>query len=177
MDGGWKKGIEAQARFNETKNSQLYGILGGLTSRALHRERGSWFGSLMGLLNHIIVTDLRWLDRFRPLSPDAEALCDGRLATFPMEWKPLREDFSRLREDRVLVDTLIREWFAHYPESGYPKAFSYVDSGGNQHGTTASRAFDFLFMHQNYHRGQISQILDDLGIPHSFADNGDFLLG
>jgi uncharacterized damage-inducible protein DinB len=48
------------------------------------------------------------------------------------------------------------------------------DSGGNQHDTAAYRAFDFVFMHQNYHRGQISQNLDDLGIPHSFADNRAF---
>jgi len=39
----------------------------------------------------------------------------------------------------------------------------------------AGQAFEFLFLHQTHHRGQISQILDTLGLPNNLADNAAYL--
>ena len=39
------------------------------------------------------------------------------------------------------------------------------------------QAFEFLFVHQIHHRGQVSQVLDLLGLPNNFADNVAFLEG
>jgi uncharacterized damage-inducible protein DinB len=39
----------------------------------------------------------------------------------------------------------------------------------------AASAFEFLFVHQTHHRGQVSQILDRLGLPNNVADNAAFL--
>ena len=41
----------------------------------------------------------------------------------------------------------------------------------------AGKAFEFLFLHQTHHRGQISQILDRIGLPNNLADNAAFLEG
>ena len=174
MTGSWKASYEHRADYNRRMNQGLYEGLGQLSPVALHRDRGSWFGSLTGLLNHIIVTDIHWLDRFRPLAPDAPPLSDCRLAAFSLEWKPLSDDFSVLQEGRTVIDGLFCEWFAFYPGEEYGRMFDYRDSGGGVHSVQASRAFDFVLMHQNYHRGQISQVLDEIGLPHSFADNGEF---
>jgi hypothetical protein len=53
--------------------------------------------------------------------------------------------------------------------------FEYQDSVGNLRHATAGAAFEFLFLHQTHHRGQISQILDSMGLAHSFADNAAYL--
>lgn len=174
MEGLWKVSMEHRAAYNRRINKSLYDSLGSLTRRALIRNRNSWFDSITGLLNHIIVTDIHWLDRFRPLAPHAAVLEDGRLGSFSLEWKPLSEDFAVLSEGRELIDTLICEWFAFFPEEEYGRELRYEDSGGGYHTVQAARAFDFLLMHETYHRGQISQILDEIGLPHSFADNGEF---
>ena len=171
MTGLWKNEMEHLARFNAGSNRELYRILTQLTPGALVSDRGSWFGSLTGMLNHIIVTDIHWLDRFRPLDPEAAVFTDGRLGSFSLEWKPLSEDFSVLSEGRRVVDDLISEWFVWFPEENYARDLSYLDSGGRTQSTTAARAFSFLFSHQNYHRGQISQVLDEIGLPNSFMDN------
>jgi uncharacterized damage-inducible protein DinB len=41
----------------------------------------------------------------------------------------------------------------------------------------AGAAFEFLFLHQTHHRGQISQILDAMGLPNNLADNVAYLEG
>ena len=41
----------------------------------------------------------------------------------------------------------------------------------------AGQAFEFLFLHQIHHRGQISQILDALGLPNNWGDNAAYLEG
>lgn len=174
MSGGWKASYEHRAEYSRRMNEALYRELGRLSTKALKRDRASWFGSLTGLLNHIIVTDIHWLDRFRPLAADAPPLADGRLAAFTLEWKPLSDDFTVLQEGRTVIDRLFCEWFAFFPEEEYGRIFDYEDSGGGIHSVPAARAFDFVLMHQNYHRGQISQILDEIGLPHSFADNSEF---
>ena len=175
MDDLWKDGFRHAARYNAETNETMYRALGSLAPEELSADRGSYFGSLIGILDHIIVTDIHWLDRFRALSPDAEALADGRLAEFPLTWEPLSGDFDVLAARRPVVDGLIRDWFGEFPEERYGETFAYQDSRGSMHETRAARAFDFLFFHQAYHRGQVSQIMDRLGIIHSFADNGEYL--
>ena len=41
----------------------------------------------------------------------------------------------------------------------------------------AGQAFEFLFLHQIHHRGQISQILDAFGLPNNWGDNAAYLEG
>ena len=175
MERGRKNDVLHQARFNAAMNADAYQALGGLTAKALSRDRGSWFGSVVGLLNHILVTDIHWLARFRALDSAAPALADGRLDSLGLDWAPRSDDLAELSEMRSLADRLMLEWFEQFDEEKYDEAFSYVDSRGETRNAVASGAFAFLFHHQAYHRGQLSQILDEIGLPHSFADNGRFL--
>ena len=55
------------------------------------------------------------------------------------------------------------------------RIFEYQDSKGNRQQPTAAAAFEFLFIHQTHHRGQISQILDTMGIANNLADNVAYL--
>lgn len=166
------------ARYNERANRELYTVLSSLTGRARKRDAGSWFGSIHGILNHIVITDIHWLRRFRALAPDSPALTDPLLDSPNLSWDhDLHDDFEGLREDRVAVDALIRSWFAEYPVSGYGNVFTYVDSVGVSRKATAGEAFEFLFLHQTHHKGQISQILDRIGLPNNIADNAAYLEG
>jgi uncharacterized damage-inducible protein DinB len=75
------------------------------------------------------------------------------------------------------VDSLIRAWFDEADERLMERVFDYVDSGGVARSAVACDAFDFLFVHQTHHRGQVAQILDTLGVASNFADNTRFLAG
>lgn len=164
------------ARYNQRANREVYDILALLTGRARKQETGSFFGSIHGLLNHIIICDINWLKRYRPLSPESPVLTDPRLDPPNLSWEhDLQDNFVDLREDRVMVDERICAWFEEFPSSRYGEVFAYQDSKGNRQQPTAAAAFEFLFLHQTHHRGQISQILDAMGISNNLLDNLAYL--
>jgi uncharacterized damage-inducible protein DinB len=166
------------ARYNERANRKMYEILSALTDRGRKRDTGSWFGSLHGILNHGLIADLNWLKRYRALSPESPVLTDSKLDPPGLSWEhDLCEDFKNLKDMREQVDASLCAWFAEFPVSRYDKIFQYRDSRGNLKTAQAGAAFEFLFLHQTHHRGQIAQILDTLGLPNNLADNAAYLDG
>ena len=164
------------ARYNERVNREMVAVLVVLTDRARKQEAGSWFGSIHGILNHLIICDLNWLKRYRALSPESPVLTDPRLDPPNLSWDHnLYDNFAGLREERTIVDERICAWFVEFPASRYDEIFNYRDSAGNLRRAKAGAAFEFLFYHQTHHRGQISQILDSMGLSNNFADNLAYL--
>jgi uncharacterized damage-inducible protein DinB len=164
------------AQYNQRANTELYDALSRLTEKARQRDCGSWFASLHGILNHVIVTDINWLKRYRVLSGNSLVLHHPLLDSPNLSWvHPLHQEFIALRQDRVIVDELIINWFTEFPEAQYSDIFEYTDSRGMVRQAKVCDAFNFLFVHQTHHRGQIAQVLDQLGIPNNVADNIRFL--
>lgn len=164
------------AGYNRRANSELFQCLSALTGRARRRDAGSWFGSIHGILNHVIICDIHWLRRYRALAPHSPLLNDPRLDPPGLSWDhDLHDSFSDLREHRTQVDALVQAWFEEFPAKRYAETFSYQDSAGHMRKAMAGQAFEFLFLHQAHHRGQISQILDTLGLPNNLADNAAYL--
>lgn len=173
-----KDGYRHSARYNARANQELYQVLAQLTGRARKKDTGSWFGSLHGIANHLLVADLFWLNRFKPLLPQSTVLNDERLSPPGLSWQGfLHEDFETMRLEREFVDGKITAWFDEYPAELYGNPFVYTDSAGTRLNAVAGRAFEFLFLHQIHHRAQISQVLDELGLPNNIADNEAFLDG
>jgi len=164
------------ARYNQRANREMYEILAMLTDKAHKTDRGAWFGSIHGILNHLIITDLNWLKRFRVLSPESSALNDPRLDPPTLSWQhDLHDNLKDLRNTREIVDARIRDWFSEFSADRYAEVFQYQDSRGISRKAKAGAAFEFLFLHQTHHRGQVAQILDALGLPNDFANNIAYL--
>jgi len=52
------------ARYNRWMNERLYALLREFTDEERKRERGAFFGSMHGTLNHVLWGDRIWLGRF-----------------------------------------------------------------------------------------------------------------
>jgi uncharacterized damage-inducible protein DinB len=164
------------ALYNQRANAEMIAALSSVTDRVRKRDLGSWFGSIHGILNHVIVCDINWLRRFRALSPESPALTDPQLDPPGLSWDDdLHADFESFARHRALVDALARRWFDELPQARYGETFAYRDSKGGARSAVACDAFDFFFVHQVHHRGQVAQILDTLGVATNFADNTAFL--
>lgn len=173
-----RQSFQNLAYYNERVNREMFAVLSVLTGRARKQEAGSWFGSIHGILNHVIICDFNWLKRYRALAPESPVLTDPRLDPPNLSWEhDLHDSFAGLRKNRTIVDERIRAWFDEFPAARYDEDFEYQDSVGNFRHAKAGAAFEFLFLHQTHHRGQISQILDSRGLAHSFADNAAYLEG
>src|SRR3954469_6130941 len=81
------------ALYNQWANARLYAAAAQMAPEALAENRGAFFGSLLGTLNHLLVTDRGWMARLEGVSPRG---------TRPDE--VLHENFDDLRAARVVQD-------------------------------------------------------------------------
>jgi uncharacterized damage-inducible protein DinB len=72
-------------RYNATMNRQLYDAAATLPHEAVVTDRGAFFGSLLGTLNHLVAADSIWLSRFAGHATDFRALETLRGAAIPVD--------------------------------------------------------------------------------------------
>ena len=53
--------VQEMARYNRWQNSQLKEFFSALTTEELNRERGAFFGSILGTANHLLWGDWIWM--------------------------------------------------------------------------------------------------------------------
>ena len=87
------------ARYNDWANRRLYESASALSDPEYRADRGAFFGSVHGTLNHLLVTDRIWMNRFTGAGPTY-----SRLDEIPFE------DFRALRAAREAEDRRIIEW-------------------------------------------------------------------
>ncbi|HEY1227160.1 MAG TPA: DinB family protein, partial [Ramlibacter sp.] len=68
------------ARYNRWFNERLYDACERLPDDERRRDRGAFFGSVHGTLNHLVWGDKLWLARFAAQGPTFAALSPGLLA-------------------------------------------------------------------------------------------------
>lgn len=163
--------IRLMATYNEWMNVKLYDAAARLPEQELHADKGAFFGSLFGTLNHIAVGDTIWLKRFAA-HPSAHAALDAlRALPAPATLTTvLAPDLAALRARRQLLDGVIRHWAAQLSEDDLAHVLRYA----NTKGVVASRRFSGLVMHffnhQTHHRGQASTLLAQAGVDIGVTD-------
>src|SRR3546814_12686611 len=92
-------------------NERLYAAAATLPAAELARDRGAFFGSIVGTLNHLVVADPIWLQRFAKLPAPHAALdsvralpAPGRLADMPFP------EFSARAAHRRWLDAIHARW-------------------------------------------------------------------
>jgi len=159
------------ARYNGAANKVVFQLVDGLPPEERTRVRGSYFGSLLGVLGHILLCDINWLRRFRVVFGEAGLLTHPRLAPSGHVWTQYSfGDFETLSRERALVDGLFIDWVACADTGRFGETLAYTDSRGTPCRYVFREALDHVFNHQTHHRGQVSQILDELGVIHDFSN-------
>ncbi len=156
--------LTIQAKNNQFDNLQLLKIAQTLSDESLREDRGSYFTSIWGLLNHMPGSNLRILNILSNVFPDHPSCQHPHLKkTFERgeDLAPNLEELSQLtREiDQLYVD-LIEDLKGDWDKS------CTVEMGGDTLTQTASFYLLQIINHQIHHRGQISQIYDSMGIEH-----------
>jgi len=160
------------ARYNAHVNRLLYDLLADVDADLLSESRGAYFGSVIGILNHILTSWLGWLVRFRDGGVSARSLESPALAhKHPGFGKVLHAGLPELREHQLLMDeTLFRLVGELCGPGGDPmQVFAFVNTKGEAHRHRVGEILLHVFNHATHHRGQISQILDEAGVEHDFS--------
>jgi uncharacterized damage-inducible protein DinB len=146
--------LRAMARYNRWMNEKLYAAAGSLTEAERHQDRGAFFKSIHGTLDHILLGDRLWLGRFVGRQYDVVRL--GQL---------LFQDFAALSAARISLDQDILDWAEGVDAAWLSQDLVYrsmVD--GTEYRKPRWLLAQHMFNHQTHHRGQATTLLTQLGL-------------
>ena len=143
------------AAYNQWANRRICDAAAALSQDEIERDVGSYFRSLIGTLNHLLVADRIWMKRFTGVGEAPTAL-DAII----------HRDFGKLRKTRAQEDQRIVDWISALNEQALNGRFTYITMTDMR--TVSQRlapALAHFFNHQTHHRGQMHSILTILGVP------------
>jgi uncharacterized damage-inducible protein DinB len=117
------------------------------------RERKGSFGSIHGLLNHVLLGDRIWMSRFA-----------GRGHTTPPLNSILFDGFAELRSARAAQDEEIEAFFAQADTDFLQRQLPYTNNQGKDYLETTPVAVLHFFNHQTHHRGQVHVMISQTDI-------------
>jgi uncharacterized damage-inducible protein DinB len=142
------------AGYNAWCNERIYDVAAQLSDGDYRADRGAFFKSVHGTLNHLLVADRIWLKRF-----------SGR-------------GDAPNRLDAILFENLDDLWDARHREDeriiAYIDSLSEADLGGRIRYKTITNPVEIeqplapalihFFNHQTHHRGQVHGLLTGFGL-------------
>lgn len=136
------------AGYNRWANRRLHEAAARLSPDQYHADRGVFFRSVHGTLNHILVADRIWMRRFTG-SGDVAASLDATLF----------DELADLARARETEDARIIAFTESLDEAALATEFSYTNSSGASFKQRLDTALDHFFNHQTHHRGQAHALL------------------
>ncbi|SRR5690554_3475367 len=152
--------IQVMARYNRWMNRRIYACCASLSDEERKRDRGAFFKSIHGTLNHLLVADRIWMGRFIN-APIHVASLDQELYA----------DFAELREAREAEDCRIIEWVASLTQGDLEGVLTYTSMVTPEpQRQPLWFAVSHFFNHQTHHRGQITTLLSQWGVDVGVTD-------
>ena len=138
------------AGYNAWANRRLYEAAAALTDAQYREDRGAFFTSVHGTLNHLLVGDRVWMHRFT-----GEGAPPARLDLI------LFEDFAELRAAREAEDRRVVDYVNGLDEARLAGLIRYRRVTAPE---TVEQpvALAHFFNHQTHHRGQAHALLTQL---------------
>jgi uncharacterized damage-inducible protein DinB len=137
------------AGYNRWCNERLYEAAAQVSDAEYRADRGAFFRSLHGTLNHLLVGDRIWMRRFTgagEVPPSLDAI--------------LHDDFGTLRAARRSEDVKIARYIDRLSEADLLSTIRYKTVVRPQTiEQPLAPALDHFFNHQTHHRGQAHALL------------------
>lgn len=148
------------SQYNTWMNERLFRVCSEIPDAVRKEDRGAFFGSIHGTLNHILLADKVWL---------------GRFLHQPVEYSSLGQelfaDFEPLRQERQKTDQEISTWVDSLTEEQLAEPLKFTSMVKRQECVyplwyTATHFFN----HQTHHRGQVTTLLSQCGYDPGVTD-------
>jgi len=159
------------AQYNQLMNQRQYEASTKLSGAELCNNKGAFFKSVLGTLNHILLGDIVWLQRFATHPSSQEALSYISTLEKPKALDAmLFMDFDKLRKEREKIDQTIIEWVKQLSDADLIDCISYTNMAGDIFTKPFSSLINHLFLHQVHHRGQVTTLLSQYGVDFGETD-------
>jgi uncharacterized damage-inducible protein DinB len=140
------------AGYNAWANARIYDAASALSDADYRADRGAFFKSVHGTLNHLLVADRIWMHRFTGDGPLPRRLDEI-----------LCEDLAALRAARAAEDSRIADYAAALSDAALAAPLRYRNVAGTiEVSQPLASVLDHFFNHQTHHRGQLHALLTGL---------------
>ena len=141
------------AGYNAWANRRLYDAAASLSDAEYRADKGAFFKSMHGTLNHLLATDRIWMKRFT-----GEGEAPDRLDAI------VQERLADLRAAREAEDRRIVAYIGSLDEARLAGVIRYRRvSSPEEFVQKLAPALAHWFNHQTHHRGHAHMILTSLG--------------
>jgi uncharacterized damage-inducible protein DinB len=143
------------AAYNSEMNRRLYEAAARLPDAARRADRGAFWRSIHGTLNHLLWADHMWMSRLDGWEkPGVPVTGSDRL----------HEEFATLRARRTEADAGMEGWAGRLADGDLEGELVWW-SGVKQREVTNQRGFIIanMFNHQTHHRGQAHALITAAG--------------
>ena len=152
--------VRTMARYNRWQNRSIYGAAGTLADAQRKANRGAFFGSIHGTLNHLLLADSVWIGRF-----------EGKPFAFTSLDQELYSSFDELRAQRTQLDERIRRWADGLTDAALEAKLPFTSAITKQsHTPTLWKIVAHFFNHQTHHRGQLTALLSQAHVDYGVTD-------
>ncbi|MDB4989567.1 MAG: DinB family protein [Myxococcaceae bacterium] len=152
--------VRLMAEYNGWMNDKVYTACATLTDGERKLDRGAFFKSIHGTLNHLL-----WADRANLSRLLAWNLSMGKPSDI------LFDDFDQLWLERKRLDAVWLEWAKALPEGALAAPFEVTSVAYQRRWRMPlSMLVMQAFNHQTHHRGQLLTLLSQLGLDVGSTD-------
>jgi uncharacterized damage-inducible protein DinB len=166
-----KAQFERMADYNLWMNTRVYDAASRLEPSELRADKGAFFGSVFGTLNHILVADTIWMNRFARHPRGFRSMAGIDCLPRPKDLSQLLyAEFDSLREARHAMDSMIIGFCDEALDEDYAHELAYTDLAGHAYSNPFDSLVQHFFNHQTHHRGQVTTLLSQAGIDVGATD-------
>jgi len=163
--------VQQMAEYNHLMNQKVYTACAALSAETLAQNRGAFFKSILGTLNHLVVGDTLWLKRFYAADLNLVSLESVNNLPQPQALDSmLFTNLSELKNRRELLDQALLAFGNEVSESALHGTITYRNTKGIASTKVFFSVVMHLFNHQTHHRGQITTLLSQLEIDVGVTD-------
>lgn len=163
--------VALHAKYNRWMNERLFEACGRLDPSEITKDKGAFFGSILGTLNHIAVADSIWLHRFARHRARFSTLQNVAALPRPSSLRDtLATELNELQIYRRKLDELIIAWAAELKPEDLLASLRYTNMAGVENTKTFGDLLLHFFNHQTHHRGQVTTLLFQSGIDVGVTD-------
>jgi len=152
------------ANFNKWTNEKIITSCKKLTEIEYKKDRGAFFSSIHGTLNHLLVVDRAYIFHIEGKDHGLKSLD-----------QILYENLFQLEEARIKEDKRLIDLVNNLSKESINKEITYKGFETGNQTYTINLVLITLFNHQTHHRGQIHNMLSQAGIKPPQIDIPDFI--
>lgn len=158
------------AKYTKRADASVITLLDGLSEEARNENRKSYYKSLSGLTSHTFGAVPFFHGVIRKALPEKSSALQATEGLKAPKGDHLNaEQWSELKKIAEISDQTTIDFIAALPESDFLQPVKVEWFRGNPDSVPLHYLLNTIIIHALHHRGQMSQILDEMGIEHNFS--------